>query len=128
VFDDEHPIRKLPGGTTSISTPDAECRTRQARPVAVIAARRLLLVTITGSGFASSKVAQLGTETDTYVKLFGRLIAPFTPTTDTSVVPTEPGGVRAVTVCPLTTFTSVASTPPTRTAVVPRRFEPVMVM
>jgi hypothetical protein len=59
-WDALHPIWKLPGGISTISIPVRMSRTRHARPVAVIALRSVAFVTMAGSGFCSSSVAQDG--------------------------------------------------------------------
>ena len=126
IVDALHPIVNVPAGTNSISMLLALSRTRQARPLATIAARRSASVTTVASGSASKCVAQVGTATVAYVNTFVNVAVPPAVVTATLFAPAVPAGVTAVTFVEEFTTTLVAATPPTVTLVVPVRFVPVI--
>jgi len=92
----------VPGGISTNSICVAVSFTRHAKPVAVIAARRLASVTTDGSGCASISVAQAGTPVELYVNPPTIVTEPLIPLTTTSTAPTDPAGVTAVTVVAFT--------------------------
>ena len=95
---------------------------RHGKPDAVIALRKVTLVTTAAFGTCSSTVYQ------TYVNAFVAVAVPFGVVTATLFAPRVPAGVTAVTLVDETTTTLVAATPPTVTLVAPVKLVPVIMI